>query len=452
MHETITLLCASALNAEENYVVEIINELLYAFTSINKGSKLLFVNTVHLVGDKRDWNEVVEQPDIKLIDEIPGKRDDEKWSDIWSKFKEKNSGHLLLNLTTKDEIKSYNKNIEERILPGDSYIKIDIKIHGCCQSLANFLDGRNNLGHLLVNKCSQNLYLNLVNNPIFYKTLSLIGSDSTSIIPSDPCYFDFKNNILCTADIDYLDYWVAMRFNQPKCYFSYASKDNLNELMDDINFCVNRYFPFINFERDKDDKHDFTNINRYVSNLVDGEIVFFIIGENYLTSYYALLELEKTFTKFDLFGKNINELNSMENTYIENLSKNGRFILFTANALKNKIHTVNANKLKIEWLEQIKINKDEGRYDEDDLNDLYNKIDEIYTILNCINSPNSLCDHYKDRYKKLVPHISRALDNSITGYYNIYKNLEPDELPSILSLNSFKPDRDITDLICLEET
>lgn len=434
-----------------NEVINSISDLLYSKISIKPKKRHFIVNKIHSANTEIEWSKIIDKTNElleinKIIDDrsssqlllreskVPDSIAAINWQETFNSFLENTAiNNVILNLLDEDHIYWFDNYVANII---SECTHIEINYHSDCNQLFQYVDTIGSFGHLIINDCLDESYIEALRRTQYFESICLIKEKNSQQI----CHFDFKRNLLEISKFKSypsLNYWSKIHFSTSRYFISYSSKDDYQYLIGDIRKCIKRYFPFINIETDKDiDKH-FKNINTYVSELIEGDdnLVFYLIGKNYLKSFYSAYELLMTFKKFDLLGKTEDELKT--SYLIDNLMTSGRFLLIESGSVANKIRNTSNAELEKYWKKEHKQDTDKRDYTDEQIKEVIDNIDNIKKVISCINTPMYIHHYYSERYKSLVLPVSNAL-GKINEFSNLYKTFTSSDIESLSGLEGYE--------------
>jgi hypothetical protein len=411
----------------KNELIDALVYLIYPILANSENKRVFIINKARSGCLSRDEyrrivfcvNNLLEGNAIKGINfqesALPRNKIEKLWREIYGQFcflpDKYHTIVNLLNESSDDEpsdIECFETYVEGEI-KNCSVVSIDI--HSDCSQLVDHIKEVGCFGHLIINTSKNNPYIEALRRTGYYESISMIDSASSKKQIS----FDPRKNLMKIEGktISPMYSWSEIYLNSVKSFFSYSSKDDLWSVMDDINKCITRYFPFIRkIHTDKDMEYQDADINKYVHDLVNGKnLVFFIIGENYLKSFYSAQELLQTFEKYDLLGKTSSELK--ESGLVEKLIRNGRFIMLRCKKTADRIRSIDNNEIKDYWLcEQS--NNQNLLYSQEQIKHLFENLDSIKEVFRSLNKQTYLCDYYDERYRGIVKPISLYTSRQVT--------------------------------------
>lgn len=315
---------------------------------------------------------------------------------------------------------------------------IDINIYDC-HSIMLAIDSYEDLGNLVLYKSSNSSsYINgfkkIGKDQLKIKSLLFCSSedlrDGNKIKVNESGHYFFKENfyyIRLNNNMNYCIYkWVLAYYYPPSFYFSYAEKDGQLQKMDMINQYITRYFNYIDFVRiDKKPENAFMNLQTYHKNLVSGDIVFLLIGRNFLTRFHPMKELFDALLLRGVFD--IDDLSLVD------ILKYGIIPLITDKEdVRNYLYNDNDNLLKNSWRE-IKDSSD-ASINPDAAKSLaiFNAIEKIRIVLQNTFNDKDIDQHINEKCRWLAWCVNKALKSSKKNHINFYKNYKnPDDFPAL---------------------
>ncbi len=363
--------------------------------------------------------------------DLPNKQD--TWDDAINKYIDNKYSHLIVHLfgnkghldfqeKSNNNIGAILKKLSDKS-SDYTYIIAYIDTHYQCESAVRLTHMGNNHHMMIIKSNDHDCYStyiikNLLNNHSS-KTLAVLDKKY-----GDLCKFNLSEGYLelsrpkddDAGRIVSFNKWIQFAHDQPKCYFSYASKDNKKKLMDNINIKIKTVMPFIHFDTDKNPNKTFESIEQYVQDLINGNIIVAIIGENYIKEPYPMYEL---ISILDRLGVITNDT-----VNIDKLSKKG-FIPLILDANTEKMLLANNYDLEEYWNNF----NDHTTYSKEKIESIKKKIPIIKNVFKESNN-NYLKNKTKNEISRLCQtiawEIKKTLKNT-TDYYDFYSHIEKAE-------------------------
>lgn len=305
---------------------------------------------------------------------------------------------------------------------------ITIQILHACDSLMTSLAHHHHIGHLIILKSpASECYSTLLTHSTHH-ILDETGVDSLTVI-SDESYktqgdkykeellghffydrqiYKINRSVLFEKRSIAMKKWVRYYYSPPSCFFSYGEKDNCHEFMNALSKSLKEYIPPLSIRKDKEIDNFGANIDEISRDLYNSQIVYFIVGRNFLHSFFAMREITRVFKRKFSEGSKIYTQNDVENFFMQ-----GVIVILLEDAY-NFVYK-EGNKITDIWM---KIKSSNVEHNNEEIEEIVDGLELVEPILKSAYQYKNPNKHMEEKFRTVAYITSKAISHIDAGYYH----------------------------------
>lgn len=223
-------------------------------------------------------------------------------------FLTKTVEHILIDLKTDDYHQYFELFFENEKEKFNESKIIYIESYVGCEFIIKAVEKKEFM-NIIFDRSGQDCYSDYISSRAlklnkYIKSVAIITSKNE--IGGKYCYFNAEKNLVEIVKnsehrVPFLFKWIELLYQDFNYYYSYASDDDVQDIIDGMIYFFKLKMPFANYNIDSQENKSFTDIERYVSKLINGKMIVALIGDNYLFKPYPMFEIISILEKHNLF-------------------------------------------------------------------------------------------------------------------------------------------------------